>query len=356
MENNRQRFWIVFIFFITGLFSLENVIAQEKSKWRVRNRLQASYEFDNNIREASSDTIKSIEDSSVRFLFNSRAVRISPKTRIVFSYRGGLQTYFQNAIENKLINEFDLSTGLKMQKMVLGIRSAGRLKIYLNDITDYVSGSVEGYLQLPPLFNIKNEIAINFAGLNYQTFSVFNYSENQIKWSISKKVFSGLGGVFEFSGKQVNYNRPVNDRSEFANLAIEQKDHNYKLLFQLNYSKTFLINLNYAFQQNNSNSQGYAYNKHQVTLVFGLPVSKGVWLRSYGAYQMKNYDEDIITMFPLDIDTERDESNFIIIDISKDINSNLNALVRFAYYNNESIIRNRFYNKSLISFGFDYRF
>ncbi|MFQ5771576.1 MAG: hypothetical protein ACE5HX_13640, partial [bacterium] len=337
----------------------EKAIAQQKSKWRIKNRLQASYEYDDNIREDPGDTLNLINDSSLRFLFHSRTSRISPDTRLILTYRGGLQTYFQNANENKLINEFEFISGLKIQKFVLGIRAFGRLKIYLNDILDYDSGSAEVYLQLPPFLNFRNEISVQTSGLNYQNFSTFNYSENQVSWSISKKIASRLSGMFALSGKQVNYDRSViNSTLEQPTNFFEVKlrDHNFKAQFQLNYTQSFLINFNYTFQRNNSNSRVYEYDKHQLTLIFGFPLMRGLWLRGYGAVQFKNYVEETIPIFLLDIDTEREESNFLILDLSKDLSPNLTALLRFAHYDNESIIRSRFYRKNLITLGFDFRF
>ena len=64
----------------------------------------------------------------------------------------------------------------------------------------------------------------------------------------------------------------------------------------------------------------------------------------------------LIPVFPSDIDPERDESNFIILDLSKDFNPHLTALVRLGLYDNESVIRDLFYRKVLLTAGFDVRF
>lgn len=350
----------MFLLFITGLCSNENASGQQKGKWRVKNRLQASYEFDNNIREAPSDTADKIEDSSLRFLFHSQSFWTSPKARITFTYRGGFQTYFENAFENKLINEFETTTSLKIKKFAIGLRASGRLKIYLNDILDYVTGSAELFVRLPQILNLGSEVAFKTSGLNYQNFSAFDYAEHQIRWTISKRVASRFIWKFELSGKQVKYDRsavnviPVENSLEVLN--IKHEDNNFKLLYQLSYTKAFLINLSYSFQRNNSNSFGYDYYKHQVILIFGFQFPQGTWLRGFGAAQLKNYTEEGVPMFPTDIDTEREESNFIILDFAKDLNPHLTALLRFAYYNNESIIRSRFYRKAMITLGFDFRF
>ena len=359
MKYYRQRFWILILLIIPGLCNNEKAIGQQKGKWRLKNRLQASYEFDDNIRETPSDTANHIEDSSLKFQFHSQALRKSRKTLINFSYRGGLQTYFQNSIENKLINEIETDANLKIQKFALGFRGSGRLKIYLNDILDYVAGSAELYLRLPPILNFRNEVAFKTTGLNYQNFPTFDFSENQIRWAISKRIGSRFTWQMELSAQQVKYDRNVINIPEESTLVIldmKHLDHNYKAQFQLNYIKTFLINLNYSFEHNASNSFGYDYYKHQIIVIFGFQFPQNIWLRGYGATQLKDYTEEFIPIFPTDIDTEREESNFFILDLSKDLSANLTLLLRFAYYNNESVIRSRFYRKKIVTLGFDLRY
>jgi hypothetical protein len=345
---------------ITGFCSSENALGQQSGKWRIKNRLQASFEFDDNIREAPSQTVNKIKDSSLKFLFHSQASWKSSKTRISFTYRGGFQTYLEHAFENKLINEFETTADLKIKKFAIGLRGAGRLKIYLNDILDYVTGSAEFYLRLPQLLNFGSEVAFKTADLSYQNFSAFDYSENQVKWAISKRFASRFTLKLELSGRQVKYDRSAMNFIPLENglslLNTQQKDNHFKARYQLSYAKAFLINFNYSFERNNSNSFGYDYYKHQIILIFGFQFPQGIWLRGYGATQVKNYSEDAIPMFPTDIDTEREESNFIVLDFSKDLHPGFTALLRLAYYNNESIIRSRFYSKTLITLGFDFRF
>lgn len=324
--------------------------SQHAGKWRIKNRLHASYEFDDNIQENTADSLKKI-DSSLRFLFHSRASRSDANTRLIFSYQGGLQSYFQTSIENKLINEVHFSAHYKFNKFAAGIRGDGRLKLYLNNTFDYSTGSAELFFRPPSISNFVNEFGIKTAVLDYQNFPDFDYSDKQLKWTISKRLSSTLTGALELSGRVTNYNRRItsDDSTNF------QKDRNYRLQFRLNYAKSFLINFNYSFQHNDSNSFLFDYDRHQFVLILGIPLPNKIWLRSYSTLQIKHYSEETITI-PTDVDTEREESNFFVLDISRDMSPSLSALLRFAYYNNESILRSRFYRKVLITAGFDFRF
>lgn len=332
----------------------------QSSTWRLNNRLQTGYEFDSNIRETSSDTLGEIGDSSLKFLFHSRALRTSPKMRLQFSYQGGLQTYFQNSIENKLINDVDAAALFRLQSFVFGLTGSGRLKIYLNDILDYSSGSLGLLLQLPGVLQLNNEIGLQTAGLTYQNFAPFDYSQNRLWWKISRKFGRNWLGLLDFAGSQVKYDRRAlaftPPDTTFRALDENQRDDNYALRMQLNYTRSFLLTFSYTFQRNTSNSAGYDYTRHQFQLIIGVPLPHAIWLRGFMAAQLKHYDTVALPDLPTDIDTERNESNFFVLDISKDLQPNLSGLLRFAYYNNESVLRSQFYSKFLITTGLDFRF
>lgn len=324
--------------------------------WRVKNRLQMSYEFDSNIRENPAAGDSTIEDSSARFFFQSHAACNSPKTRLSLIFRTGLQTYFQNPIENKLINEFELTSAVKLGKAAAGVRGFGRLKLYLNDALDYVSGYGELFVQAPLFSKINGELAFQTAGLSYQNFKYFNYSENQLKLQVSRKLTERLSSTIELGFRKIHYNRTLFfSPPDTLRFGRKQEDDNYRFYWQVNYTKTFLFNFSYTFQYNESNTSGYGYRRHQIIVILGTPLFSGVWLRGYAAYQNKRY-RDPLPMFPPDIDPERDESNFLIADLSKDLRPGLTALLRAAFYNNESIIRSRFYRKFLLTAGLDFRF
>ncbi len=347
----------IFLFLPLFFFVSRTAVAQKSGAWRIKNRLQTSYEYDDNIRENTADSLKK-EDSSVRLIFHSRASRSNSKTLLNFAYQGGLQSYFRHSIENKLINEVQFSGQYRLNKIVAGVRGNGRLKIYLNHTFDYSTGSFELFFKPPPISNFFNEVAVSIAGLEYQNFPNFNYSETQLRWAISRKLSSRLTGVLELSGKSIDYDRNImvttEDSTGFPE--VQQKDDNYKLQIKLNYTKSFLINFNYSLQYNDSNSPGYNYTRHQLVLIVGVPLTGKTWLRGYAAAQIKTYPDEVLPIFPTDIDTERDESNFFVLDVSRDLSPNLSALLRFAYYNNESVIRSRFYRKAILTAGFDFRF
>lgn len=361
MIKSLQILKIWLFFFLAVSNSPDLLHSQSGPSWRIKNRLQTSYEYDDNIRESpDSDSLKNLTDSSYKILFHSRASRKTQTSLFRLNYHGGLQNYFNNSIENKLINELSGYALFSSQNIQFGLNASGRLKIYLNDILDSASGSAEAFLVLPKIYKLTNKLALKTGGLDYKDFSIFNYRTSNISWTVSRSLNNKLSLQLILDNEKINFDRNAIDNnfdaksinSEF----IKQSDDQLGLKLNLNYTKSLLVNFSYLFKNNNSNSFGYSYNKHQFVLILGLPLTRSFWLRGYGTIQIKKYDERSLPVFLTDIDTEREESNFFILDISKDISPNLSGLLRMAFYNNESTIRSRFYNKLLLTGGIDFRF
>jgi hypothetical protein len=136
----------------------------------------------------------------------------------------------------------------------------------------------------------------------------------------------------------------------------KQKDKNRYVSLQWRYQKKWLLSIEYLFQNNSSNSYGFSYQFHRMTLSTAIHFKMGILMRLFAGLQRKKYAEALDKLISADLDSEREKSNFIILDFSKDITPHLCALIRLSYYYNESPIPGRYYSKSLSSCSLEYRF
>ncbi len=336
------------------------VQSQNSSLWRTKTRLQVGYEFDNNVRENPTDSLANVEDSSARILFHSRLSRRDRHTNLRLEYQGGLQTYLNNSLDNKLINDLSAFFLMKAGAFQFGLRSNGRLKVYLSDDLDYASGKAAVFFQPPRVFGFGAEVAAGVAGLEYENFTIFDYATVRYEWSVFRNLAPQLRWrasvareVLDYERASLRFDAPANNLLIGDDL---QEDRAWQIRTEVDFTREFLLNVAYSFKHNNSNSFGYDYTRHQFTLLFAVSMFDRVWLRSLAAVQLKRYAQKSLPIFPIDADPEREQSNFIIIDVSRDLNDVLSAILRFSYYSNESIVRNRFYDKTLLTLGFDFRF
>ncbi len=358
MTRRPPNFFLFLLLVCTLVGSSGSAGAQGQTKWRLKSRLQTVYEYDSNVAEAAAGAGDQTGDSSFRLSFETSASRSGKRSRLGFNYKGGLQTYRGQASDNKLINELSGQAVTRIHSFQLGIRGSGRLKLYLNQNLDYSTGSVEAFVRPPVILGFGSELSAQRSGLDYQTFSDFDYTTWQLRWDLSRRLSRRLNWQTSLSARRISYTRsrlellPGQDGIVFIG---RQRDNSRQFRTTLSYSRGFLWNIGYLFERNNSNSAGFTFSRHQASLFFAAKLAHRIWLRGYAAVEVKRYRESDLVL-PVDADPERNESSFFILDISRDLNAQITALLRFAYYDNESVIRDRFYRKTLLTVGFDFRF
>ncbi len=159
--------------------------------------------------------------------------------------------------------------------------------------------------------------------------------------------------AFDYQREAVS---PGSTPENLTPLNKDQQDDNPYVSIQLSYQKGMLCTLEYQFQRNLSNSYGFSFIQHKVTLSLIRSLPKGFMIRIYGSIQRKNYDAVLSRAFLTELDTEREISNFLILDCSKEISTSLSLLIRLSFYENESPVPGRYYQKTLTSISLECRF
>ena len=196
--------------------------------------------------------------------------------------------------------------------------------------------------------------------MNYFNYNKFNFNCNKIIVTIQRRFKCHFFAQFKACFQSKNYQRyalyydPFLDDLPFSNQ--RQKDKNKYFSIHGSYQNKFLTSLEYLYQNNSSNSYGFSYNYHRLTVSTATPLIKGFLMRVFGGWQQKNYTQALDKVIVTELDSERENSNFLIIDISKDLTTSLSFLIRQSWYDNESPIPGRYYQKRLTSCLLEYRF
>ena len=322
--------------------------------WRSRGRIQIGTEYDSNIREDYDDPT---ESNSMRLMFQYRGAK---KSYIRLSYQGGYQGYWKHSEENKLINDLSVSSNVRVSKrLYVGVETRGRLKIFLNDIYDYAAGHAHAFIDISLARTWVTRMAYGREALDYEDTDTFDYSGWYVRGSIKNQLSKLFSLKTSISTRNLTYARPAfgYDRVDafWYTAAPEQKDNIYQFLALCEVKKYLLCNFSYSFERNNSNSYGFSYVRHRLQVVCGTHLFKTTMLRLLATFQSKKYSEDLRPFIPLELDTEREQSNFIVADISYSIMKDLCGIMRIAWYNNESPLRSLYYNKFTASISFEQR-
>ena len=331
--------------------------ALPQSPWQFTNRLQIGAERDDNIYESKSRPTAAL---CGRLLFRSRTERSWQRTQISFAYSGGLQTYSSHADENKLTNELnaDLRWTLNRWCQITGAVQ-GTVKVYFNGPYDFgtTQSALQVTLQLPQRWALTLSTATS--RLDYAESDAFDFLGRTVGATVRKRLADWLVAEGGLHVAWLQYLRLLRENAPPAypfSMSEKQHDRQTGAVARLAIGRKFLIHLSAEFQRNTSNSFGYDYNRWRLSLIAAFRIAPRWLMRVAALRQHKKYAEPLSLAQPLELDTERSESNFLVGDVSYDISQDLGWLVRVAFYDNEGAVRGLFYQKTLLFSGFEYRF
>jgi len=340
------------------LLTCTSVFAQSQKKpWTIKTRIQHGIEYDDNVEESRDS---SFSDGLMKLVLNSKLRYFQNKWFVQFNYHGGMQYYFASQFENKFSHDFSGSVSYWQSRRVrIGGNFHARLKAYSRRNWDYYLTDYETFISFP-FFRSEITFYYTLQGLNYLSYDQFDFGVDKFALAFQTKMgkyntfrLKGCLQYIDFTRYALSYD-PLLDEVIFTEQ--KQKDENSYFSFQWRYQKKWLLSTEYLYQNNKSNSYGFSYRFHRITLSAATHFKMGVLMRVFAGLQRKKYAEALDKLIVTELDSERERSNFIIFDFSKDITQHLSALIRLSYYYNESPIPGRYYQKSLSSFSLEYRF
>jgi hypothetical protein len=330
--------------------------AVERTSWRLSHRLQGGWEYDSNIYESSTRRIAS---GSARFLLNTRGDRRSPRWQIQYNYSAALQTYPNHGNENKLSHDLYGQAGWRAASWLqIAARANATLKFYLENPVDYgtTSGGLTASFFLP--YRFVAEVSGETGQLDYVTTDLYDFTFTGATLTL-RRPWSTTGAVeLLLNRRALRYERPAYDYNSNQGLfaqAFAQCDALTTARMAITRGRKIVLQMALEGQINRSNSFGYAFNGFRVSGLLGFRPAPCWLLRVAGLLQNKTYRDDLSRLNLRDLDTEREQSNFLILDLSRDLSAEISFVARAAFYDNESTVPGIFYRKTLFFSGVEIR-
>jgi hypothetical protein len=328
-----------------------------QNQWQLSNRFQIGAEHDDNIFESSARPTAAY---SGRLLFSSRADRVWQRTQLLFAYSGGLQTYNAHADENKLTNEANAEARWNVNRWCQ-IRGSlnGTIKIYFNGPNDFgtTQSALNVVLQLPRRWGLR--LTTSSSRLDYAESDGFDYLGRSFGATVRRPFADWLVAEGGVEHARLDYLRFAYDYAQngfWFSTGKKQRDTQTGAVARVIIGRKFFVNLSGEWHRNSSNSLGYDFERLRLSLIAAIRLAPRWLLRVAALRQQKKYLEALPPILPIELDTERNESNFIVADVSYDLSPQLGWLLRAAYYDNEAAIRGLFYQKAVFFSGMEYRF
>lgn len=347
---------ISLILALIGSWAFE-VIAQS-SEWNFKNRVQFGFEWDDNVYESRAAPK---EKPSARLLFQTRGEQRKQNLYFGFRYSGGYQGYQPIVKEDKLINELTFQSEIKLTNWLCGgINAWGRLKLFLYKPIDYYLISSNFYTRINLSHRWYFTIYIKPHRLNYRSETFFDYQGIEASASITKyfsrKFSIESGALFN----RIDYKRQSYffiDKFNVLNLEkSKQRDKLQTIYFDIRYTSTLLWSLSYFYEINDSNSYGFSYFSRWLLITLSRKLPYHLLFRMQTMIQKKNYQDPLAPYIPLELDTETEDSNYLIIDVSRSFAQRYSVFLRLAWYQNESPFRAQYYQKQIATVGLEYQF
>ncbi len=342
--------------YITALLMLcypwSDVVGQNKT--HITGRLQMGYESDTNVEEQVHDG-RSAENGRLLLDFKAQ------NRYWTASYQGGGQLYTGFSIENKMAHELAAAVHRPLLKnFQLGMQTWGRLKHFINADRDLAFGFLQPFILMSLNEHTSIQTAFRQEVLDYKQSDYFDYTGYGVNVQVRRKISTGWSVMPQFSWQRNFFVRQayssLANRNALASLSEKQRDNLTNIGLQSEWLwRSLLVTALYRYEMNGSNSYGYGYIRHVLSTIFAQQWQRW-FFRGCFSWQKKNYQDKLLPYLPLALDTEQEENNFIVLDLSRDLSDGLCIVARLAWYQNESPWANLYYRKTLTQLFFEWRF
>lgn len=326
--------------------------------WQLDYRVQAGFENDSNIYESS---VAPVSAPVGRLLLQSKAERVSKNVRLLFDYSGALLLYHEHNDEHKLLN--DLKGGVTLRAsdwLRFFVQGEVTLKNYLNNTADY--GTSGGILGATTALSERAalEAGVENGQLDYAASdSLFDYTFWGAFLSLRHRLAQSTVLELTAQRRRLDYLRfaYLHVNSTLVQRAPYAQQENFSALrLTFTMSRKWLLRASVEAQFNRSNSLGYDYDRLRLQTLAAWSPARRWLIRAAAMVQTKSYAESTPPIVPPEFDAEREQSNNLILDVSRDLSNELTLLARISYHDNESPIRSVFYRKTVFFTGMELRF
>jgi len=228
----------------------------------------------------------------------------------------------------------------------------------LENLADYAttSGNAVARVNLP--FRTSVDLGGETGQLDYAATDRFDFTFRGVESSFRRQL--GASGVLEatINRRTLRYEREAwayRENQTLAPTGAAQRDVLTTARASITRGRKVVLQLAVEAQSNRSNSFGYDFKRARASGLLGFRPSRGWMLRAAAVWQKKRYRDDLSRFNLRDLDTEREQSNFVVLDLSRDLLREISLVARLAFYDNESTVPGVFYRKRLYFTGLEVR-
>lgn len=325
----------------------------------VEGRVQIGAVHDSNVLEGLDDE----EADQALQLFGSVTHVLRPSERLSLTSTGrlGLLRFRDVTDDSRVQGELDLNL---LYRVPEGIALGGRVRLEGRDYADSSSARGHGLVRTElfvqgRLGDVVGQVTGARTVLDYRVTDGTEQSGNRLDVSLQR----GFGRAFTVRARgglgSFNFDREarrvVGDL--IVNESFDQRDDFVLVGGDLIYIRRLYAALAYTHLDNDSNTfgQAYAYDRVELTLRWRLS-RPALSLGLLAQWEDRRYDDDLSGFFVVEFDSEREVNNGVTLEVGRTLSEEIGVKGRLGWQRNESILRDEYYDKTLVETLLEWRF
>ncbi|HUP20120.1 MAG TPA: hypothetical protein VM778_09225 [Gemmatimonadota bacterium] len=379
---------------VAALSAPEQARAQA-SPWSYNQDLHLTYEFDDNVNEATGATVSVAQTDPIRAQVAKLAYRGDlewggGEQRLSFTFHGGYKRHFglvddgpaqdeaeaegELDVSSQLVSEGSLNyTRRVTDDFAVSARAGIKDRRWTEDEFFFInedafrrySTGVSGIVNLEPL--IPDRSAFIEAGARFSDIEFRNLDQLFGNETVGGHVFlikeygHGIEATWSYSYDRVRYSgrgklEPGDDPSGILGpTRARQEDRLHDLGVEVRWFGTLGVVADYNYRYNDSNSFGFSWYSHNVGLQLLHQGPWGLFVHASGQLELRSFTEPVPSITAGSLDIGEAENNLLLFRVVKDVTPAYSVEARYARYRNESITLNDFYSKNIYAVGVTYR-
>jgi hypothetical protein len=358
-----NRFFFIPALYFIGLTLLARgnpVVMGRPFDWQCRTDF--SLVSDSNVLE-SLDQPRS--GQSARLLLDVQAKpRFSQKQDLSLEYLGGIEGFQQFGDENRAIQHGTLLYRYQpLEYIAIGTLIQTRWRSFFQVTRGYHWTSAEIFLRFYLPYGFRLKFHTSLSQINHARAAEFNYQSRNdgvtVSWFGSPRfqIFTRYHTELrKFDSAAYTLESSDTDDVVFLPKNEKHEDLQWKFAAGLEWLNWLLIRLEISFERQASNSYGYDFERPGIELMIVKSLPWHLVLRGYMHYQNKDYLDDLTALVQIHPDTETEESRYLLCDLIRDLTQKTSIRIRAGWYQNESPLRDLYYEKYLLSIGISQSF
>jgi len=347
-------------FIRTGIVLLMMVQALPAAPgWRCKSHVSLSYLHDNNVFES----LKNRQSDHVgRFM-----CQFSTQNDFISSgffqavYQAGVEGYASHTSENRMVNDLNALCQFRVRKSFsLCLPVQARAKTYFEWDWGYGFYSTEPALLWIPSRKIQSRLFFSMSSFDYQQGR--EYDHRFLGWGLSLRwePLENINWFVQWRGGRLTYRRNAlqswernkADEVEWVLTGNRQQDDLNTVFLSLEIYQWALFQWGAGYQWNRSNSVGFSYNRPRATLLVSKKLPWNLTMSVFWQRQWKHYQDVFLPLLQIRPERDVEENEIRLLELARELRPNLSVRCRWAWYENESPFRDRYYEKQRLSLGF----